>query len=76
MVDSDEAMPDGPVEDSPEPMGETLTARCTASEKRDVIMVAAFENTTVSQLLRIRSVTEILDEAARLRSTRQAQVTS
>lgn len=50
-----------------ESLTETVTAKVTRSEKRDVVMVAAFENTDVSKLLRSHSITEILAIARQLR---------
>jgi len=59
-------------EEKVESMTETVSVKVTPSQKRDVTMVAALEETDVSSLLREFSLNDILAKAERFREQNQA----
>lgn len=58
-------------EQEQEPRDKNVTVRVSASEKRDVVLVAAFHESTESDVMRDMRMAEIAAEADRIRASRQ-----
>lgn len=52
----------------PEPRNETVGVRCTASEKQDVRLVAAFDQSSESDTLREYTMAQVRERAEDIRS--------
>lgn len=57
-----------------EPRSQLVHARVTAAEKRDVVLVAAYHESTESDVLRDWTIADITAEAARIRESKNASV--
>lgn len=53
---------------TPEPRNEAISVRCTSSEKQDVRLVAAFDQSTESDTMRDFTMEQVREKADAIRS--------